>query len=83
MANENGNAEGKRPSYHEQKNRVFVRPIAGEYNLTQELKRLRSLPQTPGRIRKLAHQADAWNAILTGESAGQPEDPRNHVHVLV
>ena len=45
VANENGNAEGKRPSYHEQKNRVFVRPIAGEYNLTQELKRLRSLPR--------------------------------------
>jgi mannose-6-phosphate isomerase-like protein (cupin superfamily) len=45
VANENGNAEGKRPSYHEQKNRVFVRPIAGEYNLTDELKRLRSLPR--------------------------------------
>ena len=32
-------------AYHEQKDRVFVRPIAGEYNLTQELARLRSLPR--------------------------------------
>ncbi len=31
--------------YHEQKERVFVRPIAGEYNLTEELARLRSLPR--------------------------------------
>lgn len=34
--------------YHENKNRIFVRAIQGEYNLTEELKRLRSLP----RVRK-------------------------------
>jgi mannose-6-phosphate isomerase-like protein (cupin superfamily) len=45
MASDNGGNGKKRISYHEQKERVFVRPIAGEYNLTQELKRLRSLPR--------------------------------------
>jgi quercetin dioxygenase-like cupin family protein len=45
MTSDNETSESKRPRYHEQKNRVFVRPIAGEYNLTQELKRLRSLPR--------------------------------------
>ena len=34
--------------YHDNKNRVFVRGIQGEYNLTEELKRLRSVP----RVRK-------------------------------
>src|SRR5579871_4659927 len=34
--------------YHEQKHRVFVRAIEGEYNLTEELKRLRAMP----RVRK-------------------------------
>lgn len=34
--------------YHDQKDRKFVREVSGEYNLTQELKRLRSLP----RVRK-------------------------------
>ena len=32
-------------NYHEQTDRVFVRAISGEYNLSQELKRLRSLPR--------------------------------------
>ena len=32
-------------AYSEDKNRMFVRPIQGEYNLTEELKRLRSLPR--------------------------------------
>jgi mannose-6-phosphate isomerase-like protein (cupin superfamily) len=45
MSSENETNGTKRPSYHEQRNRVFVRPIAGEYNLTQELARLRSLPR--------------------------------------
>ena len=34
--------------YHSKKDRIFVRAIAGHYNLTEELKRLRSLP----RVRK-------------------------------
>jgi gentisate 1,2-dioxygenase len=34
--------------YHSKKDRVFVRAIAGQYNLKDELKRLRSLP----RVRK-------------------------------
>ena len=46
MASDNGNGNGeKRLDYHGQKNRVFVRGIEGEYNLTQELARLRSLPR--------------------------------------
>jgi quercetin dioxygenase-like cupin family protein len=52
MSAENGSSNGSTPpkeerlaSYGEQKNRIFVRAIAGEYNLTQELKRLRSLPR--------------------------------------
>jgi mannose-6-phosphate isomerase-like protein (cupin superfamily) len=35
----------ERMDYHGQKNRTFVRGIQGEYNLTQELERLRSLPR--------------------------------------
>ena len=34
--------------YHDQKDRKFVREVSGHYNLTEELKRLRSLP----RVRK-------------------------------
>ena len=34
--------------YHSKKDRVFVRAIAGQYNLKEELARLRSLP----RVRK-------------------------------
>ena len=34
--------------YHSQKDRVFVRAVQGEYNLTKELERLRSMP----RVRK-------------------------------
>ncbi|POF34504.1 cupin domain-containing protein [Roseibium marinum] len=34
--------------YHSQKDRIFVRPVQGEYNLTHELDRLRSMP----RVRK-------------------------------
>ena len=34
--------------YHSQKDRIFVRPIQGAYNLSEELKRLRSMP----RVRK-------------------------------
>ncbi len=34
--------------YHSQKDRVFVRSVQGEYNLTKELERLRSMP----RVRK-------------------------------
>jgi quercetin dioxygenase-like cupin family protein len=51
MSTENGSSNGnakapvQRADYGGQKNRTFVRAIAGEYNLTQELKRLRSLPR--------------------------------------
>ena len=31
--------------YHDQKDRTFVREVSGEYNLTKELERLRSLPR--------------------------------------
>ena len=31
--------------YHDQKDRKFVREVSGEYNLTKELERLRSLPR--------------------------------------
>jgi len=31
--------------YHDQKNRIFVRQVSGEYNLTQELERLRAQPR--------------------------------------
>ncbi len=43
-------ADDKKPIeyYHDQKDRKFVREVSGEYNLTQELNRLRSLP----RVRK-------------------------------
>ena len=34
--------------YHSNKNRIFVRPVQGEYNLTVELERLRAMP----RVRK-------------------------------
>src|SRR5690348_4602193 len=34
--------------YHSKKDRVFVRPIQGAYNLTEELQRLRAMP----RVRK-------------------------------
>jgi quercetin dioxygenase-like cupin family protein len=37
--------EPQKVRYHENKNRIFVRGIQGEYNLTEELKRLRSLPR--------------------------------------
>jgi len=43
-----GGEQPKFKNYHDNKERVFVRAIAGEYNLTEELKRLRSLP----RVRK-------------------------------
>ena len=43
-------AEPEEPAghYHSQKNRIFVRPIQGAYNLQAELDRLRSMP----RVRK-------------------------------
>jgi gentisate 1,2-dioxygenase len=42
--------EKRRSLYHNNKNRVFVRAIAGEYNVKQELNRLRAVP----RVRKAA-----------------------------
>ena len=44
MASDNGNGQ-KRMDYGAQTDRVFVRGIQGEYNLSHELKRLRSLPR--------------------------------------
>ncbi|GAB2965180.1 cupin domain-containing protein [Amycolatopsis acidiphila] len=41
-------AEARAKLYHSQKNRVFVRPIQGEYGLNAELERLRAVP----RVRK-------------------------------
>ena len=41
-------ADEKKPYDHTQAERTFVRGIEGQYNLTQELDRLRSLP----RVRK-------------------------------
>jgi gentisate 1,2-dioxygenase len=38
----------KRDVYHNKKDRIFVRPIAGAYSLNDELKRLRAMP----RVRK-------------------------------
>ena len=40
--------EGPAGYYHSQKDRIFVRAIQGEYNLTHELERLRAVP----RVRK-------------------------------
>lgn len=40
--------EKRKNLYHNNKNRVFVRAIAGEYNVKEELTRLRSVP----RVRK-------------------------------
>ncbi|MDB5775043.1 MAG: Cupin domain protein [Herbaspirillum sp.] len=37
-----------KPNYHSNKNRIFVREIAGQYNLKTELERLRAMP----RVRK-------------------------------
>jgi quercetin dioxygenase-like cupin family protein len=37
-------------AYVTDKNRVFVRPIQGEYNLKEELKRLRSLPRVRSTV---------------------------------
>ena len=34
--------------YHSKKDRIFVRPIQGAYNLTEELERLRSMPRGKG-----------------------------------
>src|SRR5262249_47654631 len=39
------NPMGKESHYSSKKDRVFVRAIAGQYNLKDELKRLRSLPR--------------------------------------
>jgi mannose-6-phosphate isomerase-like protein (cupin superfamily) len=44
MASDNGTGQ-KRMDYGAQTDRVFVRGIQGEYNLSHELKRLRSLPR--------------------------------------
>jgi gentisate 1,2-dioxygenase len=41
--------------YHDQKDRKFVREVSGEYNLTEELERLRALPRVR-RGRDIAFQ---------------------------
>ncbi len=45
---DNGEIEVPEGHYHANKNRIFVRPVQGEYNLTHELERLRAVP----RVRK-------------------------------
>jgi gentisate 1,2-dioxygenase len=42
---EPSSSEGRADLYHSQKNRIFLREIAGEYGLNTELKRLRSVPR--------------------------------------
>ncbi len=37
--------EGPQGYYHSQKDRIFVRAVQGEYNLTHELERLRAMPR--------------------------------------
>ena len=50
MADSDKNSPADEPvgHYHSKKDRIFVRPIQGAYNLTVELERLRSMP----RVRK-------------------------------
>ena len=43
---------GKESHYSSKKDRVFLRAIAGAYNLKAELQRLRSLPQA-GVVREI------------------------------
>ena len=50
--------------YHSQKDRIFVRAIQGEYNLTKELERLRAMP----RVRK----APAMTREKTGAATSPP-----------
>ena len=45
-----------REYYHDKKDRVFVRPIQGHYNLTDELKRLRAMPRVRRRSRTKSDQ---------------------------
>lgn len=44
-ASEPTSSEGRPDLYHSQKNRIFLREIAGDYGLNSELKRLRSVPR--------------------------------------
>jgi len=53
--------------YHSQKNRVFVRGIQGEYNLSAELERLRAMP----RVRK----ASVHNNCVHQHFNADPERP--------
>lgn len=48
MSNETKAPKAPKENYHSNKNRTFVRAIAGPYNLKDELTRLRSMP----RVRK-------------------------------
>lgn len=43
-----GKEKASRHTYHDRKDRLFVRSVQGAYNLTEELERLRSMP----RVRK-------------------------------
>jgi gentisate 1,2-dioxygenase len=47
-AGDEAEAQARAKLYHSQKNRIFVRPIQGEYGLNAELERLRAMP----RVRK-------------------------------
>ena len=52
--------EKRQTMYHNNKNRVFVRAIAGEYNVKEELTRLRSVP----RVRK-ASEVQPVSAVIS------------------
>jgi mannose-6-phosphate isomerase-like protein (cupin superfamily) len=48
--------------YHSKKDRIFVRAIAGSYNLKDELKRLRAIPRVrKGRLIKLIDGPQAYS----------------------
>jgi len=53
---------GNESHYHSKKDRVFVRAIAGAYNLKDELKRLRAMPRVrKGRDLKFQDGPQTWS----------------------
>ena len=71
---------GKESHWEGNKDRVFVRAIAGKYNLTDELKRLRSLPRViKGREYKFndGPQAFSRHYVEPGDGLGQTL----HIHL--
>src|SRR6185503_5759669 len=53
---------GTESHYHSKKDRIFVRPIQGQYSLKDELKRLRSMPRVrKGREIKFVDGPQTWS----------------------